>query len=312
MVQRTARERSAVPSNYEGVVNLISRQYEGLSAGNQQVARFFTQNPNVIALDSINAVAAQCGVHPSSLVRFAQTLGYSGFKDLQTVFQTRLTEAAPGFNERINALEADLKRNEAGGPIGFLRDLVVRDMAAIQGLLESVSEKSLAEAAGLLTRADTIFIAGQMRSEPIAILMRYLFTMLKRRVVLLDTSGGLAQQMALTMGPRDVLVAISFRHYAKEVVAIAEQAKAPIIAITDSPLSPIAKNAGVLFTVPEEEYSFSRSLAAPMCLVQAIATVTASLLQPNSHNAPYIPTVTEIARNAARSPQRTHSGRMKR
>jgi DNA-binding MurR/RpiR family transcriptional regulator len=102
------------------------------------------------------------------------------------------------------------------------------------------------------------------------------------------------------MTSRDVLVAIAFRHYAKEVIAIADVAvstSAPIIAITDSQLSPLAKDARVLFTVPEDEYTFSRSLAAPMCLVQCIAVATAALLQPGRDVPPRIPTVTEIARD---------------
>lgn len=313
MAQAAEKSRKAVPRNYEGIVNLIAAEYPKFSSGNQQIARYFTQNPNVIGLESIHAIAAKCDVHPSSLVRFSQGLGYSGFKELQSVFQTRLVEAAPGFHQRITALEAELSRNQSRGPMGFLRDLAVRDIASIQGLLESVSEATLTQAATLLTRADTIYIAGQMRSEPIAQLLRYLLTMLQRRVVLLDPAGGLAQQMAATMGSRDVLVAIAFRHYAKEVVTIADAAgTTPIIAITDSQLSPIAKDARVLFTIPEEEYTFSRSLAAPMCLVQAIATVAAAQLQPNRKTAPYIPSVTEMARNAARPPSRTAtSGRMR-
>ncbi len=294
------KRRNAIPKNYEGIVNLITAEYPKLSQGYQQVARFLTQNPNVIALESINAIASKCNVHPSSLVRFAQNLGYSGFKELQGVFQTRLATAAPGFRERISALETELSKNVSHGNLGFLKDLVVRDIASLQGLLEGVTEEVLASAAKLLTSAQTIYIAGQLRSEPIAILLRYLLTMLHRKVVLLDPSGGLAQEMALTMGERDVLVAIAFRHYAKEVVSIAEGAVGsgtPIIAITDSHLSPLAKDADVLFTVPEDEYTFSRSLAAPMCLVQCIATSAAARLQPNRESAPRIPTVTEIAKD---------------
>jgi DNA-binding MurR/RpiR family transcriptional regulator len=301
MSKSQSPQPAGVPHNYEGVVNLISRDYAGLSPGYQQIARFFTQNPNDIALESINAIAEKCGVHPSSLVRFAQNLGYSGFKQLQGVFQTRLATAAPGFRERISALESELSRNVAHGNKGFLKDLVVRDIAALQGLMETVSDESLASAAKLLTSAQNIYIAGQLRSEPLAILFRYLLTMLHRRVVLLDPAGGLAQEMAQTMGERDVLVAIAFRHYAKEVVAIAEHAVAhgiPVITITDSQLSPLAKDAKVLFTVPEDEYSFSRSLAAPMCLIQTLATVTAAVLQPNrDQSPPRIPSVTEIAQD---------------
>jgi DNA-binding MurR/RpiR family transcriptional regulator len=295
-VSRTVK---AVPRNYEGVVNLITRDYAALSPGFQQIARYFTQNPNVIALESISAIASKCGVHPSSLVRFAQGLGYTGFKQLQGVFQTRLATAAPGFRERIGALEEELSRKGGQGPKGFLKDLVVRDIASLQGLLDTVSEEALAEAARLLTSASTIFVAGQLRSEPLAILLRYLLTMLHRRVVLLDPAGGLAPEMARTMGAADVLVAIAFRHYAKEVVAVADIADAtntPMIAVTDSPLSPLARNARVLFTIPEDEYSFSRSLAAPMTLIQSLATATAAALQPDCA-APRIPSVTEIARD---------------
>ncbi len=294
------RPAAAVPRNYEGIVNLITRNYAELSPGYQQIARFFTQNPNVIALESINAIAGKCGVHPSSLVRFGQSLGYSGFKQLQGVFQTRLATAAPGFRERISALESELSRNVSHGNKGFLQDLVVRDIAALHGLLETVNEEMLAAAAKLLSGAATIYIAGQLRSEPLALLLRYLLTMLHRRVVLLDPAGGLAFEMAQAMGERDLLVAIAFRHYAKEVVSIAEVAVAnatPILAITDSQLSPLAKDARLLFTIPEDEYTFSRSLAAPMCLVQSIATATASLLQPSGGDVPRIPSVTEIAKD---------------
>jgi DNA-binding MurR/RpiR family transcriptional regulator len=289
-----------VPQNYEGIVNLITSEYSNLSPGYQQIARYFTQNPNVIALESINAIAAKCGVHPSSLVRFSQGIGYTGFKELQSVFQTRLATAAPGFRERIGALETELTRNVSHGNLGFLKDLVVRDIASLQGLLESISETMLNSAAKHIVDAETIYIAGQLRSEPIANLLRYLLTMLRRKVVLLDPSAGLAQEMAMTMGEKDLLIAIAFRHYAKEVVSIAEYAavnRIPIISITDSQLSPIAKNSQVVFTIPEEEYTFSRSLAAPMCLAQCLATTAAAIMLPSKVDAPRIPSVTEIARN---------------
>lgn len=280
---------------YEQIVDEITDRYPKLSERHKQAARYITQNPNTVALESINAVAAKCGLHPSVLVRFAQVFGYSGFKQMQSVFQSRLATAAPGYNERINALEADLRRNEQKGSAGFLQSLVIRDIATLQELLQNVTGDELDLAANLLKEADTIYLIGQLRSEPVALLLRYLFTMLNRRVVLLDTAGGLAPQMAKNMRENDVLLAIAFRHYAKEVIAISDDVYArgfPIVAITDSNLSPLAKNARVLFTVPEEEYSFSRSLAAPVCLAQSIAMALAAALHPEKAQ-PRIETITE-------------------
>lgn len=294
-VKQSAGETSTPLVNYEGLINAITAAYPGLSDRFQQVARFLTQNPNVVAMQSINTIAEQCGAHPSILVRFAQSFGFTGFKQLQTIFQTRLSTAAPGYRERISALDADLEKSRRKGNLGFLHDLVVRDIATLQELLDSVTEKELAGAAKILKNAETIFIAGQLRSEPIAEFLRYVLSMLRRKVILLDSAGGLSQEIAQVMGPRDALVAISFRHYAKEVVTITEiaaQNGTPMVAITDSQLSPIAKSAAVLFTVPEDEYSFSRSLAAPMCITQAIAVSLAALLQEDTSTSPQIPTVT--------------------
>jgi DNA-binding MurR/RpiR family transcriptional regulator len=292
-------------ANYEQIVDEITKRYAQLSVRHQQAARYVTQNPNTVALESINAVAAKCGLHPSVLVRFAQVFGYSGFKQMQSVFQTRLATTAPGYNERITALENDLRKNEQKGSLGFLQSLVIRDIATLQELLSNITEADLDTTAAYLKDAGTIYIAGQLRSEPIAVLLRYLLTMLNRRVVLLDSSGGLAPQMANNMRENDVLVAIAFRHYAKEVVVIAEQASArsiPVVAITDGPLSPLAKSASVLFNIPEEEYSFSRSLAAPVCLAQSIAMALAAVLQPEEAQ-PRIETITE-RENRAASPRK--------
>ena len=80
-------------------------------------------------------------------------------------------------------------------------------------------------------------------------------------------------------------MAVSFRFYANEVVNIVDEAGqrgTNIIAITDSTLSPLAKWAKVLFAVPEHDYSFSRSLAAPMCLAQALVAAVAARSAPDA------------------------------
>ncbi|WP_215848610.1 MurR/RpiR family transcriptional regulator [Candidatus Pantoea bituminis] len=92
-------------------------------------------------------------------------------------------------------------------------------------MLESIKAADLDQSAVYLKNAETIFIAGQLRSEPVAMLMRYLLTMLNRKVVLLDMPGGLAPHMAMNMTANDALIAVSFRHYAQEVMNIADIAE---------------------------------------------------------------------------------------
>jgi len=287
--------QSTPPSDYEELIRTIHERHDAMSKSYKRIAVYLTQNPNDVAVRSVNAIAERCGVHASNVVRFAQALGYDGFKTLQILFQKRLSTAAPGFEARVKALESELGARKDRSEGGFLRDLIVRDIASLQNLLAEVSEADLRKAVTLLEKAEVIYLLGQLRSSPVAELLRYILTMLGKRCVLLDPSGGLATHMARAIRKTDLLFAISFRFYATEVVNIVEEAasrKTPIIAISDSTLSPIAKAASVLFAVPEHEYTFSRSLAAPMCLAQALTVALAARLQKNSVN-PRIPTVTE-------------------
>jgi DNA-binding MurR/RpiR family transcriptional regulator len=282
---------SRPPESYEDLIRLIHGRYDGMSKSYQRIALYLTQNPNEVAVLSVNAIAGKCGIHASSFVRYAQSLGYKGFKELQLVFQRRLSTAAPGFDARVRALQAELG-GATEGDLGLLRDLVARDVASLQDLLANIDPKALATAADLLERADTIFLLGQLRSAPVVELLRYVLTMLGKRTVLLDANGGLATHMARVARPTDALFLVSFRFYATEVVNIAEAAAAqgvPVVAITDSTLSPFAKVARVLLPVPEHEYTFARSLAAPMCLAQALCVALAARVRKDD---PRIPVAT--------------------
>ena len=287
--------RQEPQQTYEALIRVVHDRYEEMSNSYRKIAVYITQNPNEVAVISAHTIAEKCAVHPSGLVRFAQSLGYDGFKELQAVFQRRLSTAAPGFDARVKALEDELGARENRSEMSFLRDLVVRDISSLQDLLTGTTAEQISEAVGLMEAADTIYLIGQLRSAPVVVLLRYVLTMLGKRTALLDAGGGLATHMAKVMRPGDLLFAVSFRFYANEVVNIVEEAAAldvPIIAISDTTLSPLAKNARVLFAVPEHEYTFSRSLAAPMCLAQALVIALASRLQ-KEPDRPRIPIVTQ-------------------
>lgn len=282
------------PADYEDLIRIIHERYDGMSKTHQRIGEYLTQNPNDVAVMSVNAIAETCGIHASSFVRFAQSLGYSGFKDLQTLFQKRLSSAAPGFEARLRALEAELTGQGDKEHSSILGELVVRDVASLQDLLTSNPPDHIDKAVRMMDKAKTIYLAGQLRSSPLVFLLHYILTMLGKPAVLLDDSGGLATYRARLMTDKDLLFAVSFRFYATEVVTITEEAKErgiPILAITDSTLSPLAKSADLLFSVPEHAYTFSRSLAAPMCLAQALAVALAAKMQRDSD--PRIPTVTQ-------------------
>ncbi len=293
-LKKMKKENLTPPKNYETLIQLVHERFDAMSKSHQKISVYLTQNPNEIAVHSVNAIADRCGIHASSFVRFAQALGFSGYKDLQKLFQKRLETAAPGFEARVRALEEDLENRDDPSDFGFLRDLVVKDIASLQALLDDISGPDLSSAADMLSNAGSVYLLGQLRSAPVVDFLRYMLTMIGKKCVLLDPSGGLATHMAETISDEDILMAVSFRYYATEVVSIAENMKdsgTKIIAISDSTLSPLAKSADVLFVVPEHRHTFSRSIAAPMCISQALILATAARLQVGA-DLPEIPTVT--------------------
>jgi LacI family transcriptional regulator len=79
------------PSRIRDVRDGLTTVRPDLSKGTLRIADFILTNPGAVAILSSAEVAKRCDVHASSLVRLAQRLGFSGFKELQSVLQLEMT-----------------------------------------------------------------------------------------------------------------------------------------------------------------------------------------------------------------------------
>jgi len=114
---------------------------------------------------------------------------------------------------------------------------------------------------------------GVRRSFPIASYLAYSLQQVGKRAHFLNGVGGLPQRQAITMGPRDLLVAISYHPYAQETIEVIKTALgvgAKVLAISDSLVGPIAKAATLVLQVRDSEVREFRSLGASFCLAQTL------------------------------------------
>jgi DNA-binding MurR/RpiR family transcriptional regulator len=77
---------------------------------------------------------------------------------------------------------------------------------------------------------------------------------------------------------------VSFTPYTPLTVDLAGAAAerhVPVIAITDSPFSPLAPSAKVQLEIVEADYSGFRSLSATLCLAMALAVATGARREAN-------------------------------
>ena len=241
-----------------------------------QVAAFALENPDEMALGTAASVAAQASVQPSTLIRFAKRLGYSGFSDLQGVFRSALRSNWPDYRERLARVQ---HARESGGPHPLLSGFAESAMVSLERLMAQASEEDIGRAAEILARADVIYLLGMRRAFPVALYLAYAFGKLGIRAVLADHVAGLAPEQLTEAGKGDALIAISFTPYTPLTVELTDRLAdrgVPIIALTDSPFSPLSPRATVTFEIPEADYAGFRSLAATFCVAMALGVATAA------------------------------------
>jgi DNA-binding MurR/RpiR family transcriptional regulator len=248
-------------------------QYETLSPQLKKIAKFALDDPNKFALATVVVISGEIGVQPSALIRFAKSFGYSGFSDLQQIFKLRLIEGAPDFRERIYNKHERLEDAARDNPVSLLRDLTEASGASLKWLEEDISEGQLRQAVEMIDNAKQIFVIGQRRAFPVSSYLSYGLTRLEYRCQLLDNVGGMTPQQAATITAEDMLIAVSYAEYAKEVVEIVKDAHIrgiPVMTITDNLSSPLATYSSHCFTVRESDVHRFRSLTGSIVLAQTL------------------------------------------
>jgi len=98
--------RRAKPRSANELLALLEGERGELSKSGRRLASFFISNPDDTALLTSAEVARHCGVHASSVVRLAQSLGFSGYREFQSLFQKDLSASIAGarLNNEANGL----------------------------------------------------------------------------------------------------------------------------------------------------------------------------------------------------------------
>lgn len=272
-----ASDTTQPPRDYEALKELLLARHDSLPRRLAQVAAFALENPDEIAFGTVASVAQQADVQPSTLIRFAQHLGFGGFSDLQEVFRAQLRSRWPDYRERLARLKVHGGRAPEGGAAALLAGFVESATVSLERLGETVAAEDVDRAAEILAGADTIYLLGLRRAFPVAAYLAYALGKLDLRAVLVDHVAALAPEQIGGARRGDALVAISFTPYTPttvELAAKAAQAGVPVVVITDSPFSPLRPSATVQLEVAEADFSAFRSLSATLALAMALAVAT--------------------------------------
>ena len=253
-------------------------RHDDLSPHLQRLARSALEDPNGFALRTIAAIAADAEVQPSALIRFAREFGYDGFSSMQQVFKLRLIEGASIYREQVYETHGE-EAAAAANPMQVLAECVDDMVSSLEHLKQTVDPAALGRAIEMLQRAQHIYVAGLRRSRPIAAYLAYGLMRVERPCSMLDFDGGMAAQQVANMRAGDLLAAAAFAEYSPPVVDVVRDAYLrgiSVVAITDVPSSPLARNSSLSFLFDEAPKAPFRPISGPLALVQTLV-VTLSI-----------------------------------
>ena len=231
----------------------------------QQIADYTHQFPDRVALDSITELAHQIGTHPSTLVRFSQHFGFSGFSELQRLYRDHLRSNSVGYSSRLEGID-DV------GAADVLRAITQSAVQSATDLEASLDSNLVGQAVRLLASANTIWLAGSGRTVAVQSYFQYLFTGLGMVSHALGSNLDQVGKYVDLMRPDDVLVATSFRPYSQATSATVTKARAagiPCVCLTDTEVSPIYGPVSLLYS--EDQFAGFRSLSATISLALYLA-----------------------------------------
>ena len=264
----------ARPRTYEELRAVLSSGTVHFPRRLRQVAIFLWQHPGEVALGTSSEVAAQAGVQPSTLVRFAQSFGFAGFSEFQDLFKEHIKGSWPetrggGAGRRLPEGNADLR---------FVEGLVAASQQSLSRIGEGLDRDAFERMAALLAGADLIYVIGSKRAFPVTAYVSLTLSQQGVRNVLVDNVGSNAFDQVGCVRPGDAVLAVSFSPYnsiTPELVAAARERTEHVAAITDSTFSPLVGLSAAWVEGVESDFAGFRSLAATlavgMALVHAVA-----------------------------------------
>src|ERR1700716_798935 len=82
-IRKAEAKTVAEPVGSGGVIEELRRRYDRLTQSQKRIAEYIVDQSQAVAFSTVDQMAAQLGVNPSTIVRFCYRLGLNGFPDLQ-------------------------------------------------------------------------------------------------------------------------------------------------------------------------------------------------------------------------------------
>ena len=247
------------------LIQRLNQSGRKLSKSHRRIAECIVSHYDKAAFMTASRLGEYVGVSESTVVRFASTLGYEGYPQLQKALQELIRHRLTA-SQRFE-MTSDMDQAQV------LNKVLKADMQNIRTTIDELDTTVFENVVELLLRAKHIYVLGQRASAPLAQFMAHYLGFIFSNVDLVTSGVSDVFEQLTRIGEDDVLIGISFPRYSSRTIEAMEFAKsrgAELVAITDGPLSPLHATADLCLTAKSDMASFVDSLVAPLSLINAL------------------------------------------
>lgn len=259
-------------SNAQDLMKLIQSRFQRMSKGQKLIAEYILKHYDKAAFMTAARFGKTVGVSESTVVRFANELGYSGYPQLQSALQemikTKLTSV-----QRIELSEDQINEKNT------VKTVLKADIDNIRATMEKINPEVFEDSVRAMIKAKKIYIVGFRSSQALAEFMAFYLSLILDNVRLVSVGMNDVYEQLVRVEEDDLVIGIGFPRYSSRTVEALTYAKsrgAVVVALTDSMLSPLAVHADYCLIAQSNMASFADSLVAPLSVINALI-VAASL-----------------------------------
>jgi DNA-binding MurR/RpiR family transcriptional regulator len=250
----------------------IRDRFEEFSRSQKDVARYIVDHLEEAAFQTAEELARRADTSSSTVVRFSQALGFDGFPELQEAARDeykRRSHAPPAASSAEGSESALLTLGNSEFETALATDLVNLDESARRVTLDDVQE-----AAGLVTRAERVVMVGVDQMAFFASYLRHLLALLDLRAEVVASASQEALARLARIDEETLVIAFcSGRPHALVLRAakLARKRDCSTVAISDASISELTKLSDHCLYYSSNSPSYTRSHAALLSLIQALA-----------------------------------------
>lgn len=253
-------------NNKQDLMRTIQVKFPRLSKGQKLIAEYILKHYDKAAFMTAAKLGISVGVSESTVVRFANELGFSGYPKLQKALQELI-------KNKLTTVQRIELSNDFVSEESALKGVLKSDMENIRATLEKINHKTFEDVINGIFSAKKIYIIGLRSSTALAEFLGFYLSLILENVKVVGYGVSDIFEQIINIHEDDLVIGIGFPRYAARTIEsldFAQSRGAKVVALTDSLLSPLAARADYTLIAQSNMASFVDSLVAPLSVINAL------------------------------------------